>query len=348
MRVDLRLLAGLSFRCRPGCGLCCYASPAVSPAERDRLITIVPTAEFREAEDGYRLLAARENGGACSLLEANRCRAHAVRPFPCRVYPVHTHLGLSAQASVVMACPGVDLSALSRWGGELPPSEDPVGFDSEIRAADEELRETPWADWRHEHERLLARLERRLTAEGRWEDPEELRRELFLHPPGPDARGQLTLPPPESGALEELPVFFDPQFGRVALRSSGPQEYSLETLLELGGPGESLGRFHLAADLPELTPEGARMLRGYVRYLVVRDHFFWAALHELRSGAQDSLRERLRSNLVEASTEVLRRATVRGQLHGESGQRLGPEEVLDGVRAVDAELLDRPTLGRIL
>ena len=110
--VDVSGLSGFSYACRPGCGLCCYAEPLVTPAEKPPLLRIVPSAEF-VSRGRFEFLGSHSEGGACRLLEGNRCRAHAARPSPCREFPLTAHVGVRLQATVVLTCPGVDLAGPS-------------------------------------------------------------------------------------------------------------------------------------------------------------------------------------------------------------------------------------------
>ncbi|MHB8352774.1 MAG: YkgJ family cysteine cluster protein [Thermoplasmata archaeon] len=349
--LDLTLLNGFSFGCRPDCGLCCYATPAATAAETARLLQIEPALTLLAAEGRFQRISARPNGGACQLLRTNRCGAHSARPFPCRTYPLLIHVGTQAIASVVLACPGVDLSPLARLGG-LPSAgpAGPEGLEQEIRAAQAELHLSPLPEWVAAHGRAEARLFRRLARMGSVEDPEAIVADLTARPPGPEpgwAAG-LSVPPAEA-ELEELPLFFDERFGRVAMRA-GPRDgtYELVALRETGGVADRIGTFAVPVGPWRLSAEAERLLEGYERYLLARGHLIWSTYLELDTEREGSFAERLRENLVDAATEVLRRASVRGLAAGTPSGTLGADAVAQGIRATDAELLDRPTLGRIL
>ncbi|HTT15724.1 MAG TPA: YkgJ family cysteine cluster protein, partial [Thermoplasmata archaeon] len=111
-RLDVALVQGFSFACRPDCGLCCFASPRISPGEQHALRVVAPQATFvGRGRDRY--LSARPDGGACQFLANLRCGVHAQRPAPCREFPITVHLGERLQASVVLSCPGLDLRRLT-------------------------------------------------------------------------------------------------------------------------------------------------------------------------------------------------------------------------------------------
>src|SRR5208282_3125915 len=62
--VDVSGLSGFSYACRPGCGLCCYAEPLVTPAEKPPLLRIVPSVEF-VSRGRFEFLGSHAEGGAC-------------------------------------------------------------------------------------------------------------------------------------------------------------------------------------------------------------------------------------------------------------------------------------------
>ena len=347
--VDVALLAGFQFRCLPGCGLCCYATPAVSRGEVARLLSIAPGVECLRGEGEYSFLAARPDGGACQFLEQNRCRVHAARPFPCREFPLTVHVGDRVQASLVLSCPGVDLDGLSPRGGPADPG--PTGLDRELRDVREELARRPVARWIDEAVRRRRRAEGALVRAGRmarpW--PETVAalaaRPILLHrsdfPPPP--------PPPPDTPLEELPIFRDASLGEVALREH-PGGWEAIGIREAGGSSGTLGVFPIPDAAPSLTSAATRRVGEYLAYALGRDHFFWGLLLDCL-GAGDrgpSLEEMAETERTEVVAQVVARGWLRARLAGKDGATLGPAEIDDGIRAYDAELLDRPTLGRIL
>ncbi|MGI0054049.1 MAG: hypothetical protein ACRECR_07345, partial [Thermoplasmata archaeon] len=170
--------------------------------------------------------------------------------------------------------------------------------------------------------------------------------ELPPVPSGPEAGLSV---PPFDAPLEELPIFFDERFGRVVARV-GPVRgsYELLALRETGGVADRIGAFAVPESPWRLGAGARELLEGYERYLLARDHFLWSTYLEIESGAEGPLEDRLRGNLGEAAAEVLRRAAVRARALGDPAPELGREAVLRGIRATDSELMDRPTLGRLL
>lgn len=348
--LDVTLLNGFTFGCRPDCGLCCYATPAVTPTESAALLRIEPSLNLVPTGGAFHRISDRPDGGACQLLRTQRCRAHAARPYPCRTYPLSIHVGTRAVVSLVLSCPGVGLGPLVRIGSGTTTSAGPEGLGPELRSAEAEARRAPLGAWRAAHARAEARVWRKLARRGSKEDPRAVVAELAARPPGPaPGWSEGFSVPPADAALEELPLFFDPRFGRVAIRS-GPADgtWELLALREAGGIEERIGTFAVPEGPWHLEADAGWLLAGYQRYLLARDHLVWSTYLELDSGAEESFEARLRDHLVDAATEVLRRASVRALATGQPSGTLGVTEVEEGIRATDAEMLDRPTLGRIL
>ncbi|MCI4363740.1 MAG: YkgJ family cysteine cluster protein [Thermoplasmata archaeon] len=344
--IDLRLLEGFQFSCRPDCGLCCYAEPAATPSERTRLLQIEPELPFRPESREYSRIVSRPDGGACSLLSANRCRAHPARPHPCRAFPVHVHIGERVQASLVLSCPGVELASLAGWTRE-GRKPGPKGLELELAAVREEFEDSPVELLQNDSTaRLTRELRRRGIDRGGLENLRARTREAL---PSPEPERLADFEPPTSGGpLDEEPIFWDARLGLVLLSTSEEGLYEASGVREGGGIAASLGEFPPPEQLPRLTPPAEELLSGYLAYLGARDHFLWSVLAEGATSSSGSFAEEYLGTLAAVRGEVLARASVRARLLGETGERLGPEEVARGIRAMDNDLLDRPTLGSIL
>jgi Fe-S-cluster containining protein len=344
--VDLRLVGGFTFACRPGCALCCYGSPAVAADERDVLLTIHPETEFLPAAHGFEQIPCRPNGGACVFLSQELCQVRAARPFPCHSFPVGVHIGNRLQATLVFGCPGVDLSPLSTW----PPgrSTPGLGLTEELASIEREILHRPVETWQQEAERRLRSLARHLPVEPELIDSLlriELRRYLGSMPIGEILPWE---PPEADEGLEGLPMFYDPEHGRVAMAGTATGWELLE-IDEQGGVRRRLGEFLPPEETPQLDPGARRLLDGYLRYCLARDHTIWSVYDEEPKPADTAaLVEALLVLLNEVASTVVARAAVRSTLHGEPADRLTAEHIGDGIRATDMELLDLPTLGRIL
>ena len=340
--VDISGLYGFSYACRPQCGLCCYAEPLVGPAEKAGLLRIVPSAEFT-ARGRFEFLRSHSDGGACRLLEGDRCRAHSARPSMCREYPLSAHVGLRVQATISMTCPGVDLSALHGYRGP-DRGAPPHGFDTELTAlrarVDGSVRRLLENNGRRQRH-----IERVLGAAGRWTGDEEVRGRL---------RGQIPLPakedfpvgdpPSQDDGLASLPLFFDRHTGLVAL-AGGTDGWEVVTLYPTGGVRSSLGVVPPPGRPPALSEDAAGTLAGYLRYWLERDLLFGIVHLAMLETPEGSVTDHVRAELREIAAVTLSRAQVLATLRGGGGVRLSEEEVREGIRATDQDLLDQETWG---
>jgi Fe-S-cluster containining protein len=347
--VDFELLAGARFECVPGCGLCCYATPAASSTELGPLIRLDPGAPVLEAAPGFARIGARPDGGACHFLRESRCRAYSVRPFPCREFPIHVHVGSRAQASLVLTCPGVSLSVL---GPDAPEFASP-GLEAEREAVDREVRRVPLIRWVREGLGRERRLASRLKHAAAWTDPTELVAQLSASPPFPTDREFPVESPPSADreGLESLPLVHEPRLAKspLAWNSADGDRWELLSIRESGGTASRYGPLDPPHRLPPVGAEGRALLGAYLRYVARRDAFLWSVYADLddRTG-RGGLAGRARESLRELGARVLARAWVLRTITEPDRAPMGSEDIERGIRACDAEALDRPTLGRVL
>jgi len=342
---DFELVAGFRYRCQPGCGLCCYTTPAVAPGERARLIQLDPEVPLLETSEGWAQIASRPEGGACYFLREERCRCHAVRPATCGEFPLTAHVGHRVQVSVVVTCPGVDLSTLARRGEGTPLGPLSSDLHSEVEYVDLEVKHAEttgqlrWASQRHRS------VERRLRREGSWQSEEEVRARLR---PRLDELIPTALPeeppPDEEEELESLPLFYDPAFGRVAWRphTGGVEFLSLE---ETGGVRKHLGVLAPPTRSPGLDRPSRTLLRGYLGYVLERDATISAAYQQLLDGEPGLPEQVVAEDLRMIAGQVLGLALLRRALTSDRRGELAVHDVENGIRATDMDILDRPTAG---
>lgn len=340
--IDLALLSGFDFLCRPDCGLCCYAEPRVDASERRRLLQIVPEAEFvgREADT---FLTAAPEGGACRLLEDNRCRAHPARPHPCREYPLTVHVGTRLQATVVLSCPGVDLTPLGRLGTTVARHAG-SGFSAELaalleRVDDSSTRRLESTARRHR------KIVRSLEHQGRWEEEEDVRTRLREALPLPEADDfPVEEPPAAEDGIERLPLFFDRGEAPVAI-SSGLGGWEFHEVSPHGGFARSLGVIPPPERPPRIEGGADSILRGYLGYWLERDALFGTVHLRMLESTVGTVTEWVAGELRAIGALVLARAEVRAKLARGSVDRLTAEDLRNGVRASDQDLLDRDSWG---
>jgi Fe-S-cluster containining protein len=145
----------LDFRCN-GCGACCKAlRVAITHHDLRRLVgglgqpasTLVdwlaPDAvdmtgepgSFVELTEGRRLMVLAQRGGACRLLEADRCSAYDHRPLDCRIFP----LDLNRDAAGLVV--GLARLPLDGCGDERGPRAELGEVEAEDASRWSELRD---------------------------------------------------------------------------------------------------------------------------------------------------------------------------------------------------------------
>ncbi len=340
--LDTSTLAGLRYECLPDCGLCCYAEPLVVPAEKEGLLRIVPEIEFSR-RGRFEFIRSNPEGGACQLLAGNRCRAHSVRPSPCREYPLAGYVGTRVQAVAVLTCPGIDLTFLDGYRGptNAPP---PQGLDSELAALRARLSKGVGRRL-EENQRRRRQISRSLAVDGRWIDETEVRRQLRDRLPGP-LNEDLPVwdPPSQKDGLELLPLVFDHRAGPLAF-AGRPEGWELLELRPQGGVERSLGVTLPPDHLPVLSEEAQRILAGYLRYWLERDQLFGFVHLDMAENGNRNVVEGVAAELRRIAAIAVSRAYVlAGLCRGTVGQISGTD-LHQGIRATDQDLLDRPAWG---
>ncbi|MCI4369685.1 MAG: YkgJ family cysteine cluster protein, partial [Thermoplasmata archaeon] len=280
LEIDRALLAGFTFSCRPDCGLCCFATPAVTPREKAQLIQLDPATPFEPAGQDYSLVRSRPEGGACHFLSDLKCRAYAGRPFPCRTFPVSVHLASRAQATVVLGCPGLPLDPLRSPPGHRS-ARGPKGLDEELSLLEAALAEDPGRGWRKQWVRNLKAMGLSEIEAADAQDPAPLQARLAQDPPMPtdaDMR-RVDLPSVEEG-VEGFPLFWEEGTGVVAIGRRG-EDWEAVSLKESGGVRAELGRFLAPDHLPRLEAGAEALLKGYLSYVARRDLSFGQVLFVL-------------------------------------------------------------------
>ena len=343
--VDLELLRGFGFACRPACGLCCYAQPFVEPEERAELLQLAPSVEL-VSDGAATFVAAYPEGGSCRLLSGDRCRAHAARPSPCREFPLTAHVGTRIQATVVLGCPGVDMGGISGYHGPSGATG-PRGLELEVaalraRAAGVSVERLETGRRRHR------KLRRVLTQERRWADEEDVRSRLREKLPRPGPREFPAEGPPEAvEGLENLPLWFGGNPGPLAM-ALAVGGWEVMELRPGGGVARSLGVYPPPARPPALSEDGGAALEGYLRYWLERDVLFGSVQLAMLSDPRGTVEEWVARDLRRVGAITLSRARVLAALRGAPTDPLSAGDVVAGVRATDADLLDRPSWGQRL
>ncbi|MEM0128621.1 MAG: YkgJ family cysteine cluster protein [Thermoplasmata archaeon] len=349
---DDSLARRFRFACRPGCGMCCYVSPRLTPSDREgigqqrRPVPLVP------AGPGRWRIPERATGGACAMLDGDRCQIHLQRPGVCAIYPVTLYAGRGRwQASIVLSCPGVDLEPL-RQGGD--PREGPSS-----PPADSLRREIDRARWiatspamcrafRGAALRRSHSLRRLLGRQPLWAEVDSARSALLRMLPILPAHPEEAEPLPDvrEGA-EYLPLVAAPAARPIALATDG----GVPTVFELDPFGRLTlrGRYRPLDRIP--APDGAarEWLAGYQGYWLDRDAF-WDGLvagAEGCPGAVPGPLEAGQMTLRKIAATVLLRAAILAQHRGTTGTLTDTDAIVDGIRATDADLIDAGGYGAV-
>lgn len=344
--LDISLLRGFAFACRPDCGLCCYAEPRANLSERSRLIQLDPNVEF-VVRGPDQFVGARANGGACQFLRANRCGVHDARPHPCREFPITVHVGERLQATVVLSCPGVDPARLLAEPEEWTALET-AGLATELAAVRGRVDRSVTRRL-EEAGRRRRKVVRVLESQDRWQDEAEVRDALADSIPLPvDSDFPVEDPPAADDGIESLPLFYDGGGNPVALAAT-LGGWELLRLDPGGAAPDPLGVVPPPEHLPRAEPSGQALLEAYLGYWLERDALFGTVhLDMLETDDGAPVDEWVAAELAAIGAVVLARADVRARWRRGSVERLTFADVLDGIRATDQDLLDRPSWGERL
>lgn len=340
--LDTGLLAGLTYACRPDCGLCCYAEPRIASEEKRRLLPIAPEVRF-VTRGGIEFIRSNPDGGACHLLDGHRCRAHAARPGPCRSYPLAGYVGTRAQAVPILTCPGIDLAFLNGYAGADTGSLS-HGFDLELAELRSRLAQS--GDRRlEEGRRRHRRITRALATEGRWVEDDDVRSALRKSPPLPldDDFPSWDPPTPEDG-LELLPMVFDARAGPLAM-AGGPSGWEVLELRPEGGIKESLGVVPPPDRLPALSEDARESLVGYLRYWLERDQLFGIVQLDMAQYPEGDVTDHVTAELRQIAAVTVSRASALSKVRGGGRDPISDRDLRQGIRATDQDLLDRPAWG---
>ena len=194
--------------------------------------------------------------------------------------------------------------------------------------------------------RAFRRAVARRTDRAGWTDPETARRavdvrriarELPVYPPAP--------PPSIVDGAAALPLRFDPERGVEGI-SFDSGAYALHRLRETGGVEPDAGRFPLDPIRPKLEPAAERRLAGYLAFATRRGLLLGQLL--AASDRSRPFAEALAADLGSLAGTVVARAAVLASARGSGPTTLDRDAIGDGIRATDAEWIDRPTVGAVL
>ncbi len=109
LQLDLTSLEGWKFdeKACTDCGLCCLCQPELLESEvplfrhkyRGKIVS-------KKHPHEHTALTMKKGVGSCSFLENKRCSIYPERPYFCRAFPLHIHVGERAQVVLDLSCRG--------------------------------------------------------------------------------------------------------------------------------------------------------------------------------------------------------------------------------------------------
>ena len=109
LQLDLTSLEGWKFdeKACAACGLCCLCQPELLDSEvplfrhkyRGKIVS-------KKLPHEHMALTMKKGVGSCSFLENKRCSIYPDRPYFCRAFPLHIHVGERAQVVLDLSCRG--------------------------------------------------------------------------------------------------------------------------------------------------------------------------------------------------------------------------------------------------
>ena len=114
VEIDSSEVEEFSLVCLDNCALCCLCQAELL-GEENSLFSEDPVLRqgitmknvIGAVTDNY-FLCLKENTGSCYFLKDRRCRIYRSRPYYCRLFPVHIHVGDRVQCVANLSCRGLN------------------------------------------------------------------------------------------------------------------------------------------------------------------------------------------------------------------------------------------------
>jgi Fe-S-cluster containining protein len=375
LETDFSEVMGRSYRCIDKCALCCLCQPELLPREesrfradpllRDSVVESHISPEVRGAA-----IKLRGQHGACHFLSGRRCTIYQDRPHFCRAFPVNIFVGWRIQVNANLSCRGIGLE-----GERLEQLARTVLQDYERSELEKELK-----DAREVFSEFLDNTRRAKVAQstGSLRDAgsvviEDLADEVGLsraltyaeHGRTRQNTGardivRLVRQSEASSDIEELavmdgaelfdledlsmlPVYVDRKLNWNVFRLQGETIVGYR-LSEDGSVEETSRTVPGSVHLMPMTASGRRAFEDYLRTVNGRDCFLGHAAHLCdMEGYGYNLAQVYLGALANNALDLWWRASFLAGLAGTD--RLGSQEIMEGVVFFDMDLLDLPTIG---
>ncbi len=367
--VDYSETAGRLAECPDGCGMCCLCQPEILDSEIPFFKKNHPDRICRtKGPDAYTAIKLKKGRGSCVFLNGNRrCEVYDHRTTYCRQFPYHIYVSDRVQVELDLSCRGL-------WTGKGVDAKTEAqslvaAADSRIRPALREASEVYRQFYGYAREAGVMRDTSylRMTVSeclAHFTDPAFLYRTIDASMELPNMTiadamkpGKVDLRELEGAArdisLESLstddplsmPVYCSEDYSwNVFAADGGRIEWMVVT-----DEGEFAHRgFYSAADvkLPELEPEGRKLLEEYLGILNARDSFMGSVFFlEDANGYEDDLANAYYGGLASAALDVMWRASLLNEVFGNGFGRDGMREA---IMFYDMDRLDAPAIGAFI
>lgn len=378
LEIDFSEVDKRTYNCVGGCALCCLCQPELLPEEERKFRKeqrLAAGIADRHISPDVRGAALKLRGahGSCHFLRDKRCEIYSDRPHFCRSFPINVFVGWRIQLNVNLSCRGIGLPGESlrstaeciideygshKLANELKEAKtvfadfirntrdawvaqsfgsvrsaatalsdelaEEVGISRILTFAEQgRIRQNASPD-------LIARTVRRTEAESNIHE-----RALI------DGTELFDLPD-----LALLPVYIDERLNWKIFRLVN-KEIVGYNLSEDGDIRESSRTDPSAVDLLPFTEPGKANFKNYIELVNSRDCFLGHGAYLCDSEGYDyNFAQVYLGALANNALDLWWRASFLATLAGK--ERLGHEEVREGIVFFDMDLLDLPTIGAFI
>jgi len=378
LEIDYSEVDGKTYNCVDNCALCCLCQPELLPHEEEK---------FRkdprlEAGIAQRHISPEVKGaaiklkgahGACYFLKNRRCEIYDQRTHFCRSFPINVFVGWRIQLNANMSCRGIGLP-----GEDLRTASDCIleEYGREILATELKEAKQVFADFvRNTRDAWISQSFSSIRGAASLLS-NELSEELGLsrlltfaehgslrqNAAGDQIARTVRKTEPEANVHERalidgtelfdlpdlslLPIYIDQELKWKVFRLVDKRIVGYE-LAEDGGTREVSTTDPSDVDLLPMTPEGTLRFADYIGLVNSRDCFLGHAAYLCDSeGYEYNFAQVYLGALANNALDLWWRASFLAGLNGK--ERLGKEEVNEGIVFFDMDLLDLPTIGAFI
>jgi len=378
LETDFSEVRGRSYRCIDNCALCCLCQPELLPAEESkfkadpRLKDSVVDSHISPDVTGA-AIKLRGQHGACHFLSGRKCTIYGDRPHFCHAFPINIFVGWRIQVNANLSCRGIGLDgeSLEQLAKSVLQDYEKQELQKELEGAKAVFGEFVENTRRAKVAQSTASLRdagsvviedladevglsRVLTyaEHGRTRQNTSARDIVKLvrrSEAVSDIEDLAVKDGTELFDLDELsllPVYVDRRLNWNVYKL---QEGTIvgHKLSEDGSVEETSRTEPASVHLMPMTSSGRTTYQDYLRTVNGRDCFLGHAAHLCdMEGYGYNLAQVYLGALANNALDLWWRASFLAKLAG--AERLGSQEIMEGVVFFDMDLLDLPTIGAFI